>query len=425
MSQHRIKTILIFITFTIAIVLGTIALLCMDAAPPEDGDLRLAKLGVPDEENAFSLLAEAGRRFSFPDGMGYDWESMQDDPPNDRVPWRDDAAMLMLSRNKKALEIARRALICNASQAPPPDAELKVKAKYISALMRVKGDLLCRQGSHRYGFDSFVDAVRIAHLVEISDCGTRRGSILRLKFRVLERMVDNLASADLDHNALMEYCSTLDANRMTDDQFVRMLKMDYVAICGDVDQLADPAMLPVIREAFPELRFVSCTPYHYQPNRTKGRLAAIFRSTLKRLPRDCTRLPRRSLSMTFYEPYSSCKSIVGMIPALFERNAIGAVHHAPAAGAISDAIWTRQENSLRISALQILMALKCHKRDSGQLPRSLGELVPAHLRAIPADDYDGKPLRYSPEKKMIYSVGEDLTDDGGSADKDIVFKVEF
>jgi hypothetical protein len=32
---------------------------------------------------------------------------------------------------------------------------------------------------------------------------------------------------------------------------------------------------------------------------------------------------------------------------------------------------------------------------------------------VPPDDFDGKPLRYSREKKCVYSVGEDLRDSGG------------
>jgi hypothetical protein len=29
------------------------------------------------------------------------------------------------------------------------------------------------------------------------------------------------------------------------------------------------------------------------------------------------------------------------------------------------------------------------------------------------DDFDGQPLRYSPERKIVYSVGQNLKDDGG------------
>ena len=66
-----------------------------------------------------------------------------------------------------------------------------------------------------------------------------------------------------------------------------------------------------------------------------------------------------------------------------------------------------------------------------KLPESLSELVPEFLSQVPKDDFDGKPFRYLPDKKLIYSVGPDLKDDGGngiekhSENYDIPFKIEF
>jgi hypothetical protein len=44
---------------------------------------------------------------------------------------------------------------------------------------------------------------------------------------------------------------------------------------------------------------------------------------------------------------------------------------------------------------------------------SLEVLVPGYLDRIPADPCDGKPLRCIPEKRLIYSIGTDLKDNGG------------
>jgi hypothetical protein len=73
----------------------------------------------------------------------------------------------------------------------------------------------------------------------------------------------------------------------------------------------------------------------------------------------------------------------------------------------------------------------------GQLPKNLNELVPQFLPAVPADPFDGQPLRYHRLAKgyVVYSVGADGHDDGGrekpadwkSTDKthyDITFTVE-
>ena len=49
------------------------------------------------------------------------------------------------------------------------------------------------------------------------------------------------------------------------------------------------------------------------------------------------------------------------------------------------------------------------------LPHSLNDLAPAFLPSVPADPFDGKPLRYKKLKKgyCIYSIGPNLRDDGG------------
>jgi hypothetical protein len=64
-----------------------------------------------------------------------------------------------------------------------------------------------------------------------------------------------------------------------------------------------------------------------------------------------------------------------------------------------------------------------------QYPATLSELAPEYLSAIPADPFDGQPLRY--EKKgggyALYSIGPDLKDDSGGRrngkDGDLVFAV--
>jgi hypothetical protein len=70
------------------------------------------------------------------------------------------------------------------------------------------------------------------------------------------------------------------------------------------------------------------------------------------------------------------------------------------------------------AATRVLLAIKAFEAASGRLPASLDELVPDHLEAVPLDPFDGKPLRWSAERKAIHSVGEDLADAGGSAEDD-------
>src|SRR5262249_27742509 len=52
-------------------------------------------------------------------------------------------------------------------------------------------------------------------------------------------------------------------------------------------------------------------------------------------------------------------------------------------------------------------------------PDSLDVLVPRYLAAVPADPFDGRPLRCRrlPDGFVVYSIGPDGTDDGGKVDR--------
>ena len=66
------------------------------------------------------------------------------------------------------------------------------------------------------------------------------------------------------------------------------------------------------------------------------------------------------------------------------------------------------------SLLQTMIALRLYALDhNGELPDSLTAIVPQYLSAIPLDDFDGKPIRYSKAHRIIYSVGKNLKDNGG------------
>ena len=83
-------------------------------------------------------------------------------------------------------------------------------------------------------------------------------------------------------------------------------------------------------------------------------------------------------------------------------------------------------------ALRLLIALERYERAHGTLPAVLALLAPEYIDVVPTDPYDGKPFRYASQKDIefvcsgtkskesivmtgiVYSVGEDLIDQGGS-----------
>jgi hypothetical protein len=60
-----------------------------------------------------------------------------------------------------------------------------------------------------------------------------------------------------------------------------------------------------------------------------------------------------------------------------------------------------------------LFATRCFIAEQQRLPTSLSELKPSYLMDIPSDVFSGMPLCYDATKGLIYSVGNDFSDEGG------------
>ncbi|MBN2473083.1 MAG: hypothetical protein JXB62_00645 [Pirellulales bacterium] len=70
-------------------------------------------------------------------------------------------------------------------------------------------------------------------------------------------------------------------------------------------------------------------------------------------------------------------------------------------------------------ASDVMIAVERFRRAHGRLPESLAKLVPEYLPEVPADPFDGLPLRYAVREGqyIIYSVGKDGVDNGGEGDE--------
>jgi len=77
----------------------------------------------------------------------------------------------------------------------------------------------------------------------------------------------------------------------------------------------------------------------------------------------------------------------------------------------------QRTSSMAHEAMRTIAALEQHRLDHGAYPDRLGALVPACIAEAPTDAYSGVYLRYELDASgdfRLYSVGENLVDDGGS-----------
>jgi len=185
-------------------------------------------------------------------------------------------------------------------------------------------------------------------------------------------------------------------------------RWEYGVLHRQVDSLAssevDPMELGIVVNQ--QLMRNWNSPEHFDPDHTKQVLAAGIRLAIH--------------GLAHYEP----GTLLGLFQQLAELrenteklnvNPIGVMFYKSSLskGILVPLRQVAKENT-HLAALRTLLALKAWQKRNGSLPRSLAQLVPTFLDEVPKDPFNGQPLRYSRSKKIVYSVGEDRKDAGGS-----------
>jgi hypothetical protein len=118
---------------------------------------------------------------------------------------------------------------------------------------------------------------------------------------------------------------------------------------------------------------------------------------------------------------------------LSSGNWAGQILYYMAVPAVIPSLAVKSKNDTQLQATHTILALRAYQLTHGNLPSDLNALVPEFLDAVPVDDFDGQPLRYSPDRRIVYSVGQNLKDDGGNDSRhdpsngplDFVYKFDF
>jgi hypothetical protein len=99
---------------------------------------------------------------------------------------------------------------------------------------------------------------------------------------------------------------------------------------------------------------------------------------------------------------------------------------------VTRAVEMSMQSEAQLRAARIGLSIERYRLEKGAFPGQLTELVPAYLRELPPDPFDGQPMRYrrTDEGVVVYSVGVDRKDDAGLApvkqrrdQSDVVFRV--
>lgn len=150
------------------------------------------------------------------------------------------------------------------------------------------------------------------------------------------------------------------------------------------------------------------SPFFFKENRTKNTFYLSY-SEIAEQAAFPLQLKQLDYSESLLERMEDSEQMT-----IFSRNALGNLLIAmimPTHQKVLEHVCAQQASSC---ATQLSFALKSYYQDNEQLPNALSELVPQYIATIPKDPFDGEPMRYSKDRAIIYSVGTDFIDNGGS-----------
>ncbi|MGB2755433.1 MAG: hypothetical protein WBD75_10610 [Phycisphaerae bacterium] len=445
--KTRYKVLIVLgIVLGVLVAAGIVAvvILSRDEPPPDVADLEVHRVDVADEENGYTYLQEATKVLWWPgyeSAVVYAEAGYPDEPEQEEDPvetekaerlekiaagddWDDALADEVLAHNAETFALIEKALACPHFQVPPV---LSIDTMFpeiydwlsLAKLQAIRARALFNRGREKQAFDEALSIVRMGHTIQggkgamihylVGSMTKRRG------FEITRQM---LSATVLDASQLKTCASGLALYAESDDGLAETFRAEFQFCMGTLENLLNSRKAghdngqvpeeeqgevpPSLRE---QLRQKGATAgLAFKPNETQRLFAEAFRTAIENVPKPYAEVQE------IKHPWSEQS---GFVRRICSGNIVGKMLCAILLPAQNSAIEAKAQTQTELAATRVLLAMKAFKIKKNGLPQSLDELVPDYLDAVPIDDYDGKPLRYNAEKKVIYSVGKDLKDAGG------------
>jgi len=410
----------------LALVVLLMVVLCrsLASAPAHryDEELLLPRASIPAGANAFDALATAA---------SHAWYPKDKDSPIAKLAantnWDDALANTVLASNRDTLAAWDAAVKLPDLQVPEmstTDDLLPYLAdwKKLALLAQVRQNVLLHGGHDQEAFDQMVGEIQLGRRMQNSH------GVLIVYF--VGAAVNNLGLAQMQRWAghaqltpdqLKDYAKQIELTpEAAGAAYANAIRGEYQIWTGTLEAAREGTLtnsdIPHVWPVWPL----------FSVGQTKALFAAGALTLVKAAP----------------HPYGEAKvkiddmqSRPGVVSIILSGNPVGQVLFYMMMPGEALSLEKKSRGDAQLQATRIILALRAYELAHGHLPADLPALVPEFLDKVPVDDYDGKPMRYSAEKKIVYSVGLNLKDDGGDDRPtspgsyqnrlDLVFKFDF
>ena len=439
MKKRTLITSAIVLVLLVALGAAIVAFFAplRDIPPVSDAHLLRVPVVIAAEQNAYTYYSRAAEHLACP--KEDKWFARMSDA--DAAGEADVRATL--EKNAKVFALIARGNRC-ARCVTPPMATFDAPVPYLRA-WRMMAHLMVLKAVHHAVRGEPGEAVAAAreHLGFAALVEADAGSLIHYLVALVMRRMATDTIADLVRRGalpgprLAELQRALEDNPPSTQGFVLAMKTEYELTGGCVDAMrsgrASPAGGPVAGGGTWQAGLM--TRLMLLPNRTKNLLVKSCTELIDHVDR-----PYAETRMTDFEAYFKRQQALarsaGGIARFVTPNLSGLTLCGLLIPAHQPLVKSRCTAEAAHSATRTLIALHRFRIKTGAFPETLDALVPDYLSAVQRDPYDGKPLRYSREKGVVYSVGVDLEDSGGVSDgptgenadathkgKDIVFRI--
>lgn len=407
-KRRLTRAILVAVSLPPLACLILLAIVWRDERPHDTSDLRLAHVSLPDEENAFSLLANTANRV---DRSPWANERKPFDDMARGLGWDDEKAERWLAPNKELWTEVSQAIVPPRGRAPllqkssqlSDFSQTSFNQLELLKLSSLRSQQLHHGGRHDDAFAWMAVSLRAAHRIE-----SAQGRIAEWLAGVAANTV---VRSGLEHLILSGYPSAesaamlhtvLEETRPTAESLADVIRCEHEGVSVVLAEIRQFSGSSGLGEEFDSmLATTRWLPPLLKPNRTGRLQAEYFRAFIPLVKSDWGTLKSRApeTEMLFGDvwPRSNPDNLVGR--ALLQVT-LPSLHTF---------LTLRIKIQSSISITQTAIALRRYEILHGDLPSTLSDLVPDHFAAVPIDYYDGEAIRYSRELRAVWSIGQEGT----------------
>ncbi|MBU4077986.1 hypothetical protein KKE85_00010 [Patescibacteria group bacterium] len=391
-----------------------------DCPPPDDSDLWLPKIEISAEDNADYSFSQAAERLNVPNEK---YELFIDMSKGKN--WDSDFVETLIRENQETFDYFQTGLTKNQFIIPgweDPKTVSMITPMFslrgfpdIARLNSIKAYYLFEQGSEGEAIEQCIQTIKFGDMVEDSRLliAYLTGNFIKKQGLICLRTI--VSDSILTAEELRSYIEVLDEFSDSKKALQTALKMEYIALINTKEKIdavyagdapeEDLEILGMEEFSFNEYLLLKLN-YFYKPNKTKEMFVDNFRLLVANVDKNYNEMefPLQGIMLT---PSSGFKMF-------FTENFVGKIMRDIMLISINSTWAHSCQEEFLLKGTQLLMAMKAYKNETGVLPSNLGDLVPEYIIEVYKDPFDGKAIRYNAGKGLIYSIGEDLIDSGGS-----------